>query len=255
MPDRECALFVKASPTAFSVVPETNYLGHRTLDWVRSRLDSKLFSRSGWFLQQFIKIEAARHGASHDATLIWDADTIPLKPLEFIDEAGRFIHYTGQFLHPPHFEGAASLLEVAAHPPHCFIGQSFAATGAMFNAFCKRAEAVHGVHWIEALIALLNRKPHVSFSEYDYLGYFLISQYPDTLAYSTGRWEQYGKSLFGGIEGLNPASIAYAARFIDFASFETWDHGLKYNRNILKRPRKTWMAYKIRHLNRVSTKA
>lgn len=44
--------------------------------------------RSGWYFQQFLKMGYARI-CKDDYYLIWDADTIPIKNIDFFDESGK----------------------------------------------------------------------------------------------------------------------------------------------------------------------
>ena len=71
-----------------------------------SRTD-KNTGRAGWYVQQYIKMQFARF-TKDEYYLIWDSDTIPLKPVELFDEA------SGKRL-------SAAVLSCARHTPVIWI--------------------------------------------------------------------------------------------------------------------------------------
>lgn len=67
--------------------------------------------RAGWYLQQFLKLAAAaRPGASW--RLVWDGDTLPLRPLRFLSDEvpPRPLLAPRVELHPPYFKAIDRLL-------------------------------------------------------------------------------------------------------------------------------------------------
>ena len=67
--------------------------------------------RTGWIFQQFLKLYALYvvPGIS-DNVLVLDADTIFLRPVQFIDEQGVALYNVGEEHHKPYFVHAAKLL-------------------------------------------------------------------------------------------------------------------------------------------------
>ena len=54
----------------------------------------------GWYFQQLLKYQFAFHEPEDDYFLIWDADTIPLRKLEFFDGQGRMLLTKAEEYHP-----------------------------------------------------------------------------------------------------------------------------------------------------------
>ena len=107
VPDAQVEIFKDVTPSQIRVKPESAYIGKRNLAWLQSLMPQDFIMRAGWYLQQFIKIEACRAAKPYETVLIWDADTIPLQKLEFEDEAGRLIYYKGNhrpLIHKPYFD-------------------------------------------------------------------------------------------------------------------------------------------------------
>ncbi len=107
VPDHEVALFQKISGPSFCVLPESTLVGSLK-ERLRDILPLENQDRVGWYLQQFIKIAAAKappsNGSKDGLVLIWDADTVPLKQLRFIDDLGKVMYYEGSELHQPYFD-------------------------------------------------------------------------------------------------------------------------------------------------------
>ena len=84
VPDAEVQLFRSVSPSAFEVIAESTY-GRLFLDELVERMPGSLIRRRGWYVQQLLKLCALEDLEPDDVGVIWDADTVPLKQLSFID--------------------------------------------------------------------------------------------------------------------------------------------------------------------------
>lgn len=78
--------------------------------------------RAGWYFQQFLKLAIAASPGSR-WRLIWDGDTLPLRPLRlFSDERPpRPLLAAREVLHPPYFRTIARLLGEGPRAAHSFI--------------------------------------------------------------------------------------------------------------------------------------
>ncbi len=77
----------------------------------------------GWYFQQLLKFQFAFHKPEDDHYLIWDADTVPLRPLEFFDTQGRMLLTKAAEFHPPYFQTYENLLGRPAQREFSFIAQ------------------------------------------------------------------------------------------------------------------------------------
>ena len=225
VPDNEIDLFRSVTCEPYNVIPESFYVGK-----LKSRLKDLLpienHDRIGWYLQQFIKIAVAKEiplGGNLDQTvLIWDADTLPLKKLFFSDELGRVSYYSGVEAHTPYFAFIERVFPWAKRQTFSFIAQCFPAKISWIQAFCKELESEER-GWIESIISSLDQTQRAGFSEYESLGAYIWSKYPDQVVLNGRSWERNGLSLVGKPGGLTDLQLAGLAQRYDYISFEAWD--------------------------------
>ncbi|MEO5341302.1 MAG: DUF6492 family protein [Magnetococcus sp. MYC-9] len=222
VPDHEVALFQAITAAPFAVVEESRYLGGRSLAWLEGQIPHGR-GRPGWYLQQFLKIEAARRGRAEEVVLIWDADTIPLKPLHFTDRHGRLSYYMGDEHHLPYFQTIQKLLDLEKIVDFSFIAQCFPVRSGWANAFCAAIERRSGLHWIDAVLRNLDFEHFFGFSEYESLGTFLLHTHPEEMVFNTRHWQRMGKRLLGSLEALTEERIQALSAEYDYISFEWWD--------------------------------
>src|SRR6266480_1865383 len=78
---------------------------------------------AGWYFQQLLKFAFAFHNSCEDYFLIWDADTVPLRPLEFFDESGRMLFTIADEWHEGYFDTYRKLLRQEPRREFSFISQ------------------------------------------------------------------------------------------------------------------------------------
>lgn len=225
VPDQEVDLFRSITCQPYKVIPESFYVGE-----LKSRLKNLLpienHDRIGWYLQQFIKIAAAKELSlgddSDQVVLIWDADTVPLKPLHFVNENGMVRYYSGTENHAPYFAFIARVIPWANVQKFSFIAQCFPTKISWVQDFCRELES-EGRDWIESIIANLDQSQRAGFSEYESLGTYIWSKYPDQVMLSDRPWERNGRSLLGDPNQLSSYELDGLTHYFDYISFEAWD--------------------------------
>lgn len=222
VPDSELDRFRAITPSAIQVLPESLYLGD-----IASRLNSAIpperMARRGWYLQQFIKIAAARAADPDDVVLIWDADTVPLKPLRFIDEAGRVLYYRGSEHHLPYFTLIRDLLGLERKVDFSFIAQCFPLRVRWLHELCGELEQRYNSTWYEAIISRIDFSQDSGFSEYETMGTYIAHHHPQEIAFSSASWWRFGNRLVGDITLLTDRKAKALSRKFDFLSFEKWE--------------------------------
>ncbi|MES2127726.1 MAG: DUF6492 family protein [Pseudomonadota bacterium] len=225
VPDHEVEQFRAATASAITVVPESHYLKERTLGWLKSRFPSERAFRAGWYLQQFIKVEAVRQGAPDDLMLIWDADTVPLKPLSFNTGDGKVVYYRSDEHHLSYFETIKKMLDMDKIVDFSFIAQCFAVKAGWAQAFVNEIETRNGMHWVDAVLKHIDYEDGCSFSEYESMGTWLTHRHLDEMCLNNAQWQRLGNALIGNIGKLTNETAAELSKKYDFISFESWDHG------------------------------
>lgn len=225
VPDSEVEEFKSITCKPYQVLPESSYVGSLK-DRLKSLLPTQNHDRVGWYLQQFIKIAAAKDlpidSDPNQIVLIWDADTIPLKSLYFSNQQGQVTFYRGHERHPPYFALIRKLFPWSCEQPFSFIAQCFPTRISWLRDFCGELEA-SGQNWIESILKNLDHTQRAGFSEYESLGSFIWARYPNQVALNEGSWERNGYSLVGRPSRLNHSELLGLAQCFDYISFEAWD--------------------------------
>ncbi|MGV0982116.1 MAG: DUF6492 family protein [Polynucleobacter sp.] len=227
VPDVEVELFKAISAEPFQVIGESIYTNAFAGE-IKSRLSTRVAAQFGWYLQQLIKIAAVKDCKPSDTVLFWDADTIPLRPLTFVDEQGRLKYYQSQEYHHPYFETVMRLLRLSKKVRFSFIAQCFVMKAAWVQEFCVEIEARHRKGWVAALLDAINFNEGNSFSEYETLGTFISHRHSDKVVYIDRKWLRLGNSNIGHPAFLSPKLIAAELSEYDYASFEKWDKAKPY---------------------------
>jgi len=227
VPDNEVGVFKQNSPKDFEIIPESTLisdLGHHILQ----RLPPHLKSRCGWYLQQFIKLKAAERLSCEEEGLIWDADTVPLRSLNFFEPSedgtqtvARF--YTNRKVYPPYFKLVDRLIGINFEPNLSYIGQCIPLKGSWVKAFFALVEKRHQRKWEEVLIDLIDFCEPSGFSEYETLGSFFAANYPEQFKPTYRKWHRFGNRMLGHVGNLSDPRSAFLLRKYDFVSFERWD--------------------------------
>jgi hypothetical protein len=134
--------------------------------------------RSGWYYQQFLKLEARRHSRTPTYAVV-DADTVLLRPLELVDAQGRYVFdRTAQF-HVPYFGTFEKLLGWRPERQPSFIINYLAFDVALVDRLLAEIEAqAGGRRWWERIIDVIDRSEMSAFSEFETYGYWLARHHP-----------------------------------------------------------------------------
>jgi len=224
VPDLDFDAFRLATNKIYSVTPESHYIKPAIMQVVRDAISAKAPNRIGWYLQQFLKIECAKQQVhANDYLLIWDADTLPLKPLEFLDDKGNLYFYTGVENHAPYFDTLARLTGTKKIFDDSFIAQCIPLQANHAKEFCRTIEIIHKKDWMIAVCDCLDGSSISEFSEYESLGNFISTNYPDQVRLADGRWHRRGTSIFGSASDIAGDQINLLSKYYDFIAFERWD--------------------------------
>lgn len=236
VPNDEVALFRHATPSAIQVIPEVFYCGKRDLAHLRERFPEAMGRRAGWYLQQFLKIEAIRRDPRDVNCLIWDADTVPLRPMAFEDEAGRLIYRTGLHrpaIHQPYFDLIESLLGITRETDSSFISQCFPVRSAWVREMCAALAERHRVEsWWDAIVDFIARHPSgCGFSEYETLGSWVLRHHRDEVVLQPGRYFRPAKYLFP-LEALDREPTSRIAKTLEYVAYDDYDQSVYGGLNI-----------------------
>lgn len=221
VPETDLDQFRAVTPNTIKVISEKIYTD-QIYKLLKPKFNEKNIGRYGWYLQQFIKLVALSEAKDDETYLIWDADTIPLRPLTFNSRDG-LAYYKATEHHLPYFEVISRLLGLEKIVSHSFIAQCFPARGAWMREFIFFIESRQGLPWLEAIIETTNFQEISGFSEYETLGTFFSHKYTDRIRFTNKKWLRFGHSVIGGIHKFNHPHSKLLLSSFDFVSFEAWD--------------------------------
>ena len=186
---------------------------------------SSVTNRYGWYLQQYLKIEALIQ-IQADALVIWDADCVPLRPINLFDQKRRPIYMKAEEHHLDYFFMIERLLGlVKIHGPS-FVIPGFPVNKIWVQEMIAEIESRHYPNtWFEALIACTDFDLPSGFSEFETLGTWVSNSYPDQWTTAPIAWERLGQSRFGYAKDFEVEELLRigTAENLDVVSFENWD--------------------------------
>lgn len=199
-----------------------------TLEQLRSSMGPALSRGAGWYFQQFLKFSFAFKNAEDNHYLIWDADTVPLRPLEFFDEQGRMLFIKATEYHPPYFETYKKLFRQEPHYEFSFISQHAIVRKSFLREMLQSIEKnIPGdENWAWKIMNNLGGHGSNRFSEYETWGHYVKSVHPETAVYRELPWARNGNQLVSS----NPPSeidLKSLGKSYAFAAFEADRKGLK----------------------------
>ena len=176
--------FEEISPIQYTVLDEREVLPHLNVNDVAEKLPESYKHRAGWYLQQLIKLAAIDYLQAGDdqLMLIWDADTVPLKKLNFYKD-GRCIYFMGLEHHPPYFISLSRIINLTKLVNFSFIAQCFVLKKKWIKEFISELEELHKINWFEAILGQSDLTHPSGFSEYETLGNWLMARHKDEIAF------------------------------------------------------------------------
>ncbi len=227
-PDAQVATFGKSSAAPWRITGESIYSDDCSLQMIRSMVKGLNSERVHWLYQQFLKINAVRNSDLDDdsVVVIWDADTVPLREISFIEEqGGRLFYYHGSERHSPYFDTIRSLLGSGELADFSFIAQCLPVRVGWVRALLKEIESRSGVSYVEAVLRVLPGNSGSEFSEYETIGNWILRSYPSRIVIRIrNRWLRNGAGLFGArLDGWRAAVLfrLLSCRY-DYVAIERW---------------------------------
>jgi hypothetical protein len=191
--------FERALGSAVKLVDEDELIPGMTLAGIR-HLSIQYFPRAaGWYFQQLLKYAWCFQNASIAHYLVWDADTILLKPLSFFDEQGRLLMTKSKEYHAAYFETFEKLFGVPASYEFSFISQHQMVDKMLLQEMLRTIAARFpaSLNWAWAILQTLPSIGKNLFSEYETYGHWLKYYHPDRLRYRDVPWLREGTEVAG----------------------------------------------------------
>lgn len=222
VPDSQVALFSSVTSAPYQVKPESQFVGNAK-EKIAQTLSKDNQDRVGWYLQQFVKIAAVLAHQDDDLVLIWDADTVPVKPLHFINQEGGLVYYKGSEHRKSYFVFIEKALGLKRTQDFSFIAQSLVTKAAWARELFQSLEGKTKLPWVDAILSQLDPAEPAGFAEFETLGSWIWHNHRHEIVISERPWYRNGFSLVGNPLTLSASVWRGLAKQYDFVSFEAWD--------------------------------
>ena len=243
VPDAQVQMFAAVTKAPYQVKPESLFVGNLK-EKIAQTLTPENQDRIGWYLQQFVKISAVLAHEDQDVVLIWDADTVPLKKLEFINLNGQFIYYKGDEYRKSYFDFIERALGLKRTQNFSFIAQSLILKVSwareLTNALAQSAQ----LPWIDAVLSFLDKAEPAGFAEFETLGSWIWNHHHNEIMISGRPWYRNGLSLVGNPLKLSQSVWNGLAKSYDFISFEGWDELVGLRKRLKRISRRYQYSYR-----------
>lgn len=184
-------------------------------------------ARAGWYFQQFLKMSACFLPDISDYYLIWDADTIMLNPIQFLNDKNQTLIKPSSEYHQPYFDTYYKLLGKTRSVNFSFISEHFFINSTYMKELILAIEehTTTELHWVWKIMTAIDTKQlsMSGFSEYETYGNFVNTVHPETFALRPLKTIRYGARKFGPIP--NKYDLSRLSSVYSYASFENWDTG------------------------------
>lgn len=184
--------------------------------------------RTGWYFQQFLKM--AFSYVCNEDYIVWDADTLMLNKISFVEEDKYVVFFKQETEHTPYLNTFHKLF------PNVFFSEnkSFVTEKMIINSDVM----LNLIHSIESrfrkpfYLAILENIEieHINFSgfsEFATYANYALSFYPENFKIAKANHFRSGTKIFGEIPILNDLIIL--SRYYDTVSFEKWEKKIKIN--------------------------
>lgn len=220
-PDVEVARIQKRLGRRARVLPEGDFVPGVTMSSLRPLPVEGFPQAAGWYYQQLIKLQFSFVDPDEDYYLIWDADTVPLRPMRFFDDAGRMLLTRAKEHHPAYFETYRRLFGEEPNREFSFISQHMLVQKSVLREMLGHIESrIPGEdNWAMKIMRTLPSQGYSLFSEYETYGHYVKNHYPERVRFVDRPWHR-PMSHWSGCPVPTDRELRKLAEHFDFAAFE-----------------------------------
>ena len=231
-PDDISDKVAKASDPEFIILKESELNQDLQHELRKKVISSANPDRYGWYLQQFLKLAFIQQHRDSEYILIWDSDTIPIRPINFKSPNGEPIFYHGDEFHAEYFRSIHRLTGLEKLVEKSFIAQCLPVDVRVILPYFDRWSAT-ATEWYEPLFDSIDFSQQSGFSEYELVGTIFSHHSERPVQFSERKWIRNGTELFGDPANIPPKKVAE----VDFVAFEIWQKSgfvARLRRSVLK---------------------
>ena len=225
-PAPDCAEIRRRLPSAVQVISEDEFIPNMTLEQLRTLSVPRFPRAAGWYFQQLLKLQFAFVDPEDDYYLIWDADTVPLRPMQFFSPDGGMLLTRADEHHAPYFETYRRLFSEDPRREFSFIAQHMLIQKSVALEMLGRIEqqTPGGENWAWKIMRSLPDQGDNLFSEYETYGHYVKNHYADRVKFIDRAWQREAVSPGGRAIPSENELTALAKKF-DYVAFERASRG------------------------------
>ncbi|MDR9410567.1 MAG: DUF6492 family protein [Balneolaceae bacterium] len=157
--------------------------------------------KGNWYYQQFLKMAVSQLPGIADHYLIWDSDTILMRPITFFDEDEHIFFNPKTEHHQPYFQFLQDLFGLEKQVNHSFIDQHLMIKKEYMQELIQKIREItpgkNPWYWmILQSIADENLRNH-GFSEFETYGNFVVNRHPGVYKPRVIKTGRGGTSTYG----------------------------------------------------------
>ncbi len=181
--------------------------------------------RAGWYIQQFIKMSFSFF--THDNHyLIWDSDTIPLKPVNMFADDGRPYFDMKTEYNPPYFSTMSRILPgITKSVKKSFISEHMLIRSEYMREMIHEIEAsgtLEGNNFQEKIMNAVDAEDlsESGFSEYETYGNYVTVRHEGSYILRDWRSLRHGGRFYSDISQVSDKTLQWISLKYDAATFE-----------------------------------
>ena len=199
-----------------NLIPSLNF--KRIKDYIETRKIEHV--RVGWYMQQFLKLGFAQSKYCREYYLSWDADTLPLAPIEYFKDGHPLFNPKYEY-NPNYFKTIERLFGFGKVCDYSFIAENMMFSGKIMREMLDTImhSSVEGQDWIEKILNACDFKDvKPAFSEFETYGTYCYVKH-------SNMYQQRFLNVFrsaGFISGrrISEKKLRLMSIDLDMASFE-----------------------------------
>lgn len=209
-----------------NIINEESIIPNLNLDYIYNVLKPSLVGYpqkqlAGWYYQQFLKMAFSISYAQYQYYLIWDADTLLTREINFF-ENNQICITRGQEYHEPYFKFISKLFPHYKLMKYSHISQHLLVKSLHMSSLLESMTHT-SMPWWEKILSLLDESPPQQLSEYELYANYVFNEFPEQYISVRRNWYRYGSSLYN--LSIDNNLICNIKSNYDFIAFEKWDFG------------------------------
>lgn len=208
----------------FTFINENHYSDFNRIKELICQRTGKISGRTGWYVQQFIKM-AYSISCEQEYYLIWDSDTIPVKPVAMFLGNKPYFDCKTEY-HRPYFDTLKKLFPgLDKNNNMSFISEHMLVKTEYMKALIhdiEMNEDIPGENFQEKIIYSIAPEEisGSGFSEFETYGTYVTAKYPDQYVMREWHSMRDGGCFFD--ETLSDEDVNWLRRYYDAVSLEKW---------------------------------